>query len=116
MPLRGGSKSIPRKNLRPLAGRPLFAWSLGQAIASGCFDGVFVSTDSDEIRRAVLDEFGGSVEVLDRSPESSTDTASSESVLLEFQERVEFDVVCLVQATSPLTRAEDFRVDRKSVV
>lgn len=114
MPLRGGSKSIPRKNVLPFAGRPLFAWSLEQAVESGCFDEVFVSTDSDEIRQAVAAEFGSRVRLIDRSPATATDTASTESVLLEFQQRVEFDVVCLVQATSPLTRAEDFLAARKS--
>ncbi|PKM11966.1 MAG: phosphatase [Gammaproteobacteria bacterium HGW-Gammaproteobacteria-3] len=109
MPLRGGSKSIPGKNLRPLAGRPLFAWSLEQALVSDCFDAVYVATDAPAIADAVTRAFGSEVTVLDRSPETATDSASSESVLLEFQQRVPFDVVGLIQATSPLTRADDFR-------
>jgi CMP-N-acetylneuraminic acid synthetase len=109
MPLRGGSRSIPSKNLRRLAGRPLFAWSLGAAVESGCFDEIYVATDSSEIGRAVEDEFSSSVRVIGRPAETATDTASTESVMLDFQERVAFDVMCLIQATSPLTRAEDFR-------
>jgi YrbI family 3-deoxy-D-manno-octulosonate 8-phosphate phosphatase len=108
MPLRAGSKSIPDKNVRPLAGRPLFAWSLGEAMRSGVFDAIYVASDSAQIRGIVAGEFPSGVEVIDRSAESASDTASTESVMLEFQERVNFDVLCLIQATSPLTRAEDF--------
>jgi N-acylneuraminate cytidylyltransferase len=109
MPLRGGSRSIPSKNLRALAGRPLFAWSLEAAVASECFDEIYVSTDSPEIGRAVEREFSSSVQVVGRPAETATDTASTESVMLDFQERVAFDVLALIQATSPLTQAEDFR-------
>lgn len=108
MPLRANSKSIIDKNVRDIAGRPLFAWSLEQAIASQCFDEIYVATDSPRIRKKVLDEFSSSVTVLDRSPETCTDTASTESAMLEFKQKIPFDVLCLIQATSPLTRAEDF--------
>ncbi len=109
MPLRGGSKSIPGKNIRPLAGRPLFAWSLGAAIDSGCFDEIWVGTDSDDIRRSVEQEFGPKVKLFRRGAETCTDAASTESALLEFAAAVDFDVLCTIQATSPLTRVEDFR-------
>ncbi len=112
MPLRGGSKSIPGKNIRPLAGHPLFAWSLEQAIASNCFDAIYVATDAESIRAVVREYFPTGVTLIDRSPETATDTASTESVMLEFQQRVPFDVLGLIQATSPLTRAEDFRAAR----
>ena len=108
MPLRANSRSIVDKNLRNIAGRPLFAWSLEQAIVSRCFDEIYVATDSARIRKKVLDEFSSSVTVLDRSPETCTDTASTESAMLEFKRQIPFDVICLIQATSPLTRAEDF--------
>jgi N-acylneuraminate cytidylyltransferase len=108
MPLRGGSRSIASKNLRRIAGRPLFAWSLEQARVSQCFQQLFVSTDADAIRSAVKSHFPSGVELIDRSPESATDMASTESVMLEFQHRVAFDVLCLIQATSPLTLATDF--------
>ena len=49
IPARGGSKGLPRKNILPLAGRPLVAWTIGQALASGVFDTVMVSTDDEEI-------------------------------------------------------------------
>ncbi|HWH74456.1 MAG TPA: HAD hydrolase family protein [Methylibium sp.] len=113
LPLRGGSKSIPGKNLRHIAGRPLYAWSLEAALASGCFDAVYLASDSAAIREDARARFGTRVEVIDRAPENATDTASSESVMLEFAAQVGSDVLSLVQATSPLTRAEDFRAARE---
>lgn len=108
MPLRGGSKSIPGKNIRSLAGTPLFAWSLQAAIDSGCFDEIWVGTDDAAIRKAVENRFAGQVRLFERSPETCSDEASTESALLEFAREVPFDVICLVQATSPMTRAADF--------
>jgi YrbI family 3-deoxy-D-manno-octulosonate 8-phosphate phosphatase len=108
MPLRGDSKSIAGKNVRNMAGRPLFAWSLEQAIASKCFDTIYVATDLPEIHKRVSDEFPSAVTIMDRSAATCTDTASTESVMLEFQQQIHFDVICLIQATSPLIRAEDF--------
>ena len=116
MPLRANSKSIPDKNLRSIAGKPLYAWSLSQAVASRCFDGIYVATDSKDIRASVDREFSHAVTVLDRSPENCTDSASTESAMLEFQEQIPFDVICLIQATSPLTKAADFRVAMEKFV
>jgi len=113
MPLRGGSKSIPHKNIRLLAGKPLFAWSLEQAVASGCFDEIHVGTDSGTIRSVVETLFANTVGLSERSPETCTDESSTESALLEFSEQVDFDVLCLIQATSPLTRATDFKAAKK---
>jgi N-acylneuraminate cytidylyltransferase len=112
LPLRGGSKSIPGKNLRTIAGRPLYAWSLEAALESGCFDAVYVASDAAEIRDDARARFGSRIEVVDRSPANATDTAPSEAVMLELAERVPSDVLALIQATSPLTRAEDFRAAR----
>ncbi|HTQ36213.1 MAG TPA: hypothetical protein VMH77_04190 [Steroidobacteraceae bacterium] len=108
MPLRGGSKSIPGKNLRPLAGRPLFAWALGAALDSGCFDEVWAGTDAEAICRAVHAQFGERVRVFDRGPATCTDEASTESALLEFAAANTFDLLCTIQATSPLTLPVDF--------
>ena len=112
LPLRGGSKSIPGKNLRPLAGRPLYTWSLDAALASGCFDAVYVASDSAAIRDDARVRYGDRVEVIDRAPANATDTASSEAVMQELAALVECDVLALIQATSPLTRADDFRAAR----
>lgn len=113
MPLRGGSKSIPGKNIRPLAGRPLFSWALGAAVDSGCFDAIHAGTDSDEIAHAVRHCCGDGVQVFRRAAATCTDEASTESALLEFAAVTAFDVLCLIQATSPLTRPEDFRAARQ---
>ena len=112
MPLRGGSKSIPGKNVRPLAGKPLFAWSLQAAIDSGCFDEIWVGTDDAAIRAAVEARFAGQVHLFERSLATCTDGASTESAMLEFASEVAFDVICLVQATSPMTLAADFAAAR----
>jgi YrbI family 3-deoxy-D-manno-octulosonate 8-phosphate phosphatase len=106
VPLRGGSKSIPGKNIRPIAGRPLCCWALDATVESGIFARVIVSTDSTEIRR-VVERHCPDVEVLDRPAELATDTASTESVMLHIAEQIEFDVLALLQATSPLTTALD---------
>lgn len=112
LPLRGGSKSIPGKNLRIFAGRPLYAWSLEAALASGCFDTIYVASDDAAIRDDARTRFGSRIEVVDRAPENATDTASSEAVMLELAAKVPSDVLALIQATSPLTRAEDLRAAR----
>jgi len=113
MPLRGGSKSIPGKNIRPLAGIPLFAWSLQSAIDSDCFDEIWVGTDDTAIRAAVKARFADQVRLFERSAETCTDEASTESAMLEFAREVAFDVICLVQATSPMTLAADFALARE---
>jgi N-acylneuraminate cytidylyltransferase len=113
MPLRGGSKSIPGKNVRLLAGRPLFAWSLGAAVDSGVFDELWVGTDSDQIAAAVVRTFGDRVHVFRRDASTCTDEASTESAQLEFARAVPFSVLCTIQATSPMTQAEDFRRARE---
>ncbi|MGE0487163.1 MAG: hypothetical protein AB7Q81_23625 [Gammaproteobacteria bacterium] len=108
MPLRGGSKSIPRKNLLEVGGRPLFAWSLEAAVTAQVFDEVVVASDDAEIRAAVTAAFGAAVTVLDRRAENASDTASSEAVMCEVLAQRPCDVLALVQATSPLTTAADF--------
>lgn len=113
MPLRGGSKSIPGKNIRPLAGKPLFAWALGAALDSGCFEAVWAGTDDDDIQRAVERQFADRVNVFRRSAANCTDEASTESALREFAAASQFDVLCTIQATSPLTTPEDFIAARR---
>lgn len=106
IPLRAGSKSIPKKNLKPLLGRPLFDWALQAARASGVFENVWIATDSEEVA-SLAGERGAAIYW--RSPESATATAPTESVLLEFLDAHPTDVLTLIQATSPLTRPEHFR-------
>ncbi|KAG2468873.1 N-acylneuraminate cytidylyltransferase A [Polypterus senegalus] len=98
---RGGSKGIPLKNIKSLAGIPLIGWVLRAAIDSGIFDSVWVSTDHDEIEK-VAKRFGARVHR--RSAEVSEDTCSSLMTIQEFLRRNEdqgIDVVANIQATSP---------------
>lgn len=106
IPARGGSKGIPRKNLRPLGGKPLIAWAIEVATAAETVDRVVVSTDSDEIAR-VSRRFGA--EVFMRDPRLADDVVTLDPVIHEAVERLEhdgeaFDVVLTVQPTSPLLR------------
>lgn len=108
LPLRKGSKGIPGKNKKKLLGRPLFSWVLGAAIASD-LDCIYVFTDDEEILTYVEKEYHWTPKVkgMLRNAENANDTASTESAMLEFAEKInyDFDVLCLLQATSPLTTA-----------
>jgi YrbI family 3-deoxy-D-manno-octulosonate 8-phosphate phosphatase len=108
VPLRGGSKSIPDKNIRLIAGKPLCAWVLESACRSGVFDKVVVSTDSPKIAD-VVQGLGLPVEILERPAELATDQASTESVMLHAAQVLDFDVLVTIQATSPLVQPEDFQ-------
>ena len=110
IPLRKGSKGIPGKNKKKLLGRPLFTWVLGAAIFSD-LDEVYVFTDDEEILNFITKEYHWTTKVkgLLRNDENANDTASTESAMLEFAEKInyDFDVLCLLQATSPLTTSHD---------
>ena len=112
IPVRGGSKSIPLKNIKPICGKPLVYWTVKAACECRYIDKVYVSTDSEVIRNAVqrfVGEISGAdkIEVIGRSPETATDGASTESAMLEFAEHYIFDNIILVQATSPMLTAGD---------
>ena len=114
IPVRGGSKSIPLKNIKPISGKPLVYWTVKAACGCKYIDKVYVATDSARIKETVegfkseieADAFA-KVEVIDRSVESASDTASTEFVMLEFANNYEFDNIVLVQATSPLLQSDD---------
>jgi YrbI family 3-deoxy-D-manno-octulosonate 8-phosphate phosphatase len=108
IPLRGGSKSIPNKNIRDMAGKPLCAWVLESACKAIGASNVFVSTDNPEIA-GVVERLGLGVKIIDRPAELATDTASTESVLLHFAEVVDFNTIITLQATSPLTTSDDIK-------
>lgn len=109
IPVRGGSKSIPHKNIREIAGKPLVYWTAKAANDCQMIDKVYIATDSDLIRETV-EAFGmGKVEVIGRNAENASDTASTESVMLEFAEKYMFDNIALIQATSPLLISDDLR-------
>ena len=77
IPVRGGSKSIPLKNIRPMCGRPLVYWTVKAACDCESIDVVYVATDSDKIRETVKFFQMDKVQVIGRSAESASDTASS---------------------------------------
>ncbi len=109
IPVRGGSKSIPLKNIKNFCGKPLVYWTVKAASECDSIDKVFVSTDSKEISDVVNGLKLPKVEVIGRSLETATDTASTESALLEFAESRSFDNIVLIQATSPLLKSSDLQ-------
>lgn len=119
IPLRKNSKGIPGKNKKKMVGRPLFSWVLTEAIFSE-LDEVYIFTDDQEIIDYVNKEYfwSSKVKTLLRNDENASDTASTESVLLEFAEIVknDFDLLCLLQATSPMTKAEDINTALNEVL
>lgn len=107
IPVRGGSKSIPLKNIRIMNGKPLVYWTVKAAVECVAIDKVYVATDSDKIRETVEAFKMEKVEVIARSAESASDTASTEFAMLEFAENYGFDSIVLIQATSPLLTSDD---------
>ena len=110
IPARCGSKSIPFKNIKLFCGKPLVYWSLFALQNSKNVDAVYLAADCNEIKQVVNSFNFSKVEVYDRDPNNSTDTATTESVMLEFINSKKFsdeDLFLLVQATSPLMQTTD---------
>lgn len=103
IPARGGSKRVPRKNLKPFRGKPLLLWSVEAAKKSKYIDRLLVSTEDEEIFQLAR----MFVEVALRPVELATDEASSEDVLRHVLESRPHDWAVLIQPTSPLVTAED---------
>lgn len=101
IPARGGSKRLPRKNILPLAGKPLIGWSIEAAQKSKYIDSVVVSSDDDEILRIAQ---AYNVEAYKRGEHLATDNATTVDVLLDVLEHTEksYDYIVLLQPTSPL--------------
>lgn len=109
---RGGSKRIPRKNIRSFLGKPIMAYSIEAALQSGVFDEVMVSTEDEEIKEIAL-WYGATVPFL-RSEEMSNDWASTVDVLSEVVDRYaslgkRFDVICCIYPTAPFISAARLR-------
>ncbi len=107
IPVRGGSRSIPLKNIKMMAGMPLVYWTVKAACDCSYIDKVYVATDSHVIKETVEGFKLDKVCVIGRSEASATDTASTESAMLEFAEQYEFENIVLIQATSPLLTDKD---------
>lgn len=109
---RGGSKRIPRKNIRHFCGKPILAYSIEAAIASGIFDTVMVSTDDEEIAE-IARQYGAEIPFM-RSAETSNDYATTNEVvgevLNEYAKIGElFDIVCCIYPTAPLLTADKLK-------
>jgi pseudaminic acid cytidylyltransferase len=109
---RGGSKRIPRKNIRCFHGRPILSYPIAAAQASGCFTEIMVSTDDAEIA-AIARECGASVPFI-RSDKTSNDFAGSDDAIVEVIARYRelgrtFDQVCAIYPTAALTTADHLR-------
>lgn len=113
IPARGGSKRIPRKNVKDFLGKPIIAYSIEAALKSGLFEEVMVSTDDDKIA-GIAKEYGASVPFM-RSKETADDFATTMDVLNEVintykkEFNKEFDYVCCIYATAPLIQIEQLK-------
>jgi len=110
IPARGGSKRIPRKNIRPFRGRPMIAWSIEAARAAGCFDRILVSTDDEEIA-AVARSHGAEAPFL-RPAHLADDQATTQAVVLHAvqwceQQGLTPQAVCCLYATAPFVQPAD---------
>ena len=112
IPARGGSRRIPRKNIRPFLGRPIISYVIQAARACGAFSEVMVSTDDDEIARIALEH--GATLPFRRSVDTSGDHATTLAVLREVIDGYtaagrSFDALCCIYPTAVLTRPETLR-------
>lgn len=118
IPARGGSKRIPRKNIKDFLGKPIIAYSIEEALMSGVFNEVMVSTDDDEIAE-IARKFGASVPFM-RSEETANDYATTADVINEVlnayaSDGQEFDVVACIYATAPFVTKERFQEAMKLI-
>lgn len=103
---RGGSKGVPRKNIRPLGGKPLIAWTIDAAKQASCIDRLIVSTEDEEIASLALD-LGADVPFMRPSELAADDAPGVAPVLHAISELAGYDWVLLLQPTSPLRSAGD---------
>lgn len=106
IPARGGSKGIPKKNIKPLNGKPLIAWTIEEAKKSVYIDKLIVSTDCEEILE-VAKEFGAEVPFKRPAELAQDDTPSVELILHAIDYLSGYDYITLLQPTSPLRVVKD---------
>ena len=112
IPARGGSKRIPRKNIKPFGGQPMLAWSIDAALQSGCFDRILVSTDDPEIAE-VAKAHGAEVPFV-RPLELSDDHTGTNPVIAhaigwQNAQGKQVSQACCIYATAPFVRAQDLK-------
>lgn len=110
IPARGGSKRIPRKNIRNFAGHPLISWSIRAARNSGLFDKIIVSTDDSEIA-LIAEQYGAEVPFI-RPPELSDDFVGTTEVVSHatqwlVEQRLNISSVCCIYSTAPFVQKQD---------
>lgn len=118
IPARGGSKRIPRKNIKEFCGKPMIAWSIEAAIKSECFDQILVSTDDEEIA-SVAKEYGAEVPFI-RPAELSDDYAGTTQVIAHALEWLNehaqsFQYACCLYATAPFVQAGDLQKSQQQL-
>lgn len=107
IPARGGSKGVPRKNIREVAGKPLIAWTIEEAKKSGFIDRIVVSTDDQEIADIAV-QWGGEVPFMRPVDLARDDTPGIAPVIHMLTTiQPEYDLTVLLQPTSPLRTVED---------
>ncbi len=106
IPARGGSKGVPRKNVRMLAGKPLIVWTIEEAKKSKFIDRCIVSTEDEEIK-SVAEAWGGDVPFMRPKEMAQDDTPGIEPVLHAAEMLPEYNCIVLLQATSPLRIVDD---------
>ena len=119
IPARGGSKRIPRKNIKVFKGKPIIAYSIEKALVSGLFKEVMVSTEDEEIAE-IARRFGASVPFF-RSTETAGDLATTMDVLEEVTKRYEeqqqiFDLICCIYPTAPLLTIEQLKKGHRQLL
>lgn len=111
IPARGGSKRIPRKNIKPFCGKPMIAWSIAAARQSGCFDRIIVSTDDDEI--AAVAEAHGADAPFRRPANLANDHTPTVPVIAHAvrwqQTTAPVERACCIYATAPMLRPADLQ-------
>lgn len=112
IPARGGSKRIPRKNIKEFCGKPMIAWSIEATLESNCFDHVIVSTDDGEIAE-VAKQYGAEVPFLRPEELADDHTATRPVINHAIEEASQLwgmpDYVCCIYATAPFMLAEDLQ-------
>ncbi len=119
IPARGGSKRIPKKNIRLFSGFPVIKYSIEAALLSDCFEEVMVSTDSEEVAR-IAEQYGANVPFF-RSEKNSGDDATTADVVFEVMEKYsglgrEFENFCCIYPAAPLIDAEKIKAGFNAMV
>lgn len=115
IPARGGSKRIPRKNVRPFHGKPIIAYSIETALQSGLFSVVAVSTEDDEIGKIAMDYGAAVIARPDRLAEINAPDYGTQEVARHALDKMllyglDIDYACCIYATAPMLRVSDLQI------